>query len=232
MLSWFKFPANKLISVQPNITKLLFSFFRKYKLSTFESGEKIISPNNKEIFFLNSGVVRMFSKVNDSEVTLNIYKPYSLFPMSLILNDIQDKYQYDALFKAEGYFAPKDQFKRFLKNNPGIFFDLLKRIYLGLEGYFMRVESLLLGDAYLRVLTHLVIYTRRFGKNTNDRIVFDWSMTHYQLASQTGLARETVTKAIRKLQDKGLIGYLGKKLFISDSLKLEEEYLTYNRFTS
>lgn len=95
----------------------------------------------------------------------------------------------------------------------------------------MRVEALLLGDAYLRVLTHLIIYTRRFGKNASDKIVFDWSLTHQQLASQTGLARESVTREIRKLQDKGLIGYLGKKIFIYDLEKLEQECVTHSKIT-
>lgn len=217
--------------MQPKIQNLLLSFFGKYQFKTFAKGEIVCAPNDNEIFFLTDGTVRMFSVASDSQLTLNVYKPYSLFPMSLILRDVHDKYTYDALSQVEGYFAPKNYFKKFLEDNPDILFDLLKRIYLGLEGYFMRVETLLLGDAYLRVLTHLIIYTRRFGKNANDKIIFDWSLTHEQLASQTGLARESVTREIRKLQDKGLIGYLGKKLFIYDLSKLEQECISHNKIT-
>lgn len=169
----------------------------------------------------------MFNELNDNQLTLNVYKPYALFPMSLILRNVQEKYAYNALSEVEGYFAPKIYFKKFLKDNPSIVLDLLKRIYLGLEGFFMRMESLLLGDAYLRVLTHLIIYTRRFGRNADGKITFDWSLTHEQLAGQTGLARESVTKEFKKLQDKSLIGYFGKKLFIYNLSKLEEEYIFY-----
>ena len=217
--------------MHPNIYKLLLSFFGKYKLRTFAKGEIIIRPENKKIFFLTKGAVRMFSKLNNSELTINIYKPFSLFPMSLILNNKQGSYIYSALFEVEGYFAPKINFRKFLKDHPSIILDLLKRIYIGLDGFFMRMETLLIGDAYLRVLTHLIIYTRRFGKNTKGKITFDFPLTHEHLGYQTGLARESVTREIKKLQDKGLIGYFGKKIFIYDLLKLEEESIAYKKIT-
>ena len=106
-------------------------------------------------------------------------------------------------------------------------FDLVKRIYLGFEGFFTQLEALLLGDAYLRVIAALTIYARRFGKTDQNKIIFDWSMTHRQIASQTGLARESVTREIKKLQNKELIGYSGKKLFVYDLNKIEEEYFSY-----
>ncbi len=169
----------------------------------------------------------MFGSTKDGVFTLNIYKPYALFPMSSVLNGKQEKYTYGALTEVRGYFAPKKDFRRFIKKNPDILFDLLKRIYSGLEGFFSHLEAMLSGDAYLRILTQLIIYTKRFGQNNKNRIAFDWHMTHHELASQTGLARETVTREIKKLQDKGLIGYSGKKLFVYELPKLEGERALY-----
>lgn len=172
----------------------------------------------------------MSGRLKDKELlTLNIYKPYSLFPMSPLLNNKQDKYAYTTLTEVQGYFAPKKALREFIKKNPDVLFDLLKRIYRGLDGFFARLESLLLGDAYLRLLTHLVIYSKRFGENHEKKPAFNWHITHHQLASQTGLARETVTREIKKLQDKGLIGYKGKKLVIHNPADLEKELTSYNK---
>lgn len=211
--------------MQPKIQKLLQLFFNKFELQSFAKGDKIIEPDqDQRIFFLILGTVKMFSLSKEkAELTLNIYKPYALFPLSLILNKKRNKYTFSALTKVQGYFAPKKDFEFFVRNNPDVLFDLLKRIYLGLDGFFMRLEALLSGDAKLRVLTQLIIYARRFGTNSQNVITFDWHMTHQELASQTGLARESVSRQMKKLQDKGLIGYLGKKLFIYDFLKLEKE---------
>lgn len=211
--------------MQPEIQKLLQSFFIKYKLGSFAKGEIIFKPyQSRRIFLLTQGVVRMFAHRGSSELTLNIYKPYAIFPMSLALNNQKDRYGYAALTNAEGYFAPKKEFTGFLNKNPQIALDLLARIYRGLDGFFMRLEALLSGDAYIRILTQLIIYARRFGQDQEGRMIFDWHLTHQELSSQTGLARETVTKMIKILQSKHLIGYLGKKIFIYDLAKLEEEF--------
>ncbi len=208
--------------MQSKIQKLLHLYFEKFELQSFVKQETIIKPSKvAEIFFLTKGVVRMFSLSKEgSELTLNIYKAHALFPMSLTFN----KYTYDAQTAVQGYFAPKKDFESFLKSNPDVLFDLLERIYRGLDGFYMRLDALLAGNAYLRVLTQLIIYTRRFGKKNQNIITFEFHLTHHQLASQTGLARESVTKEIKKLQSKGLIGYNGKKLFVYDLSKLEKEY--------
>lgn len=211
--------------MHPKIQELLQSFFAKYKLRAFAKGEEIIQPGNKKIFFLTEGVVRMSPSKNI--VTLNIYKPFSLFPLSIILGNKKDRYIYSSLTEVQGYFAPKKEFEKFIKSNPSVLFDLLKRIYKGLDGFFMRLETLLSGDAYLRILSQLVIYSKRFGLTSENKLVFDWHLTHQQLASETGLARESVTKEIRKLQKKGLVGYKGKKLYIYELVKLEQEYFSY-----
>lgn len=219
--------ALKLNIMQPEIQKLLHSFFDKFELKSFAKGEIVIKPTNDRIFFLTKGVVRMFSLSKErDELTLNIYKAYALFPMSLIFN-IQDKHTFNSLTEVQGYFAPKKDFEWFINRNPTVLFDLLKRIYQGFDGFFMLLEALLSGDAFYRTLTQLIIYARRFGQKNQKIITFDWHLTHHQLASQTGLARESVTREIKKLQNKGLIGYSGKKLFIYDLLKLEEECFSY-----
>lgn len=215
--------------MEPEIQKLLYSFFDKFEQKSFAKGEIVIKPGGRRIFFLTKGVVRMFSLSKEkNELTLNIYREYALLPMSLIFN-IQNKYTFSALTDVQGYFAPEKDFEQFVKRNPTVLFDLLKRIYQGLDGFFMLFVALLLGNAFYRILTQLIIYAKRFGQKNQKIITFDWHLTHHQLASQTGLARESVTKEIKKLQDKGLIGYSGKKLFIYDLAKLEEECFSYLR---
>lgn len=212
--------------MQPKVQRLLTLFFKNFELESFAQGKIISSPDkNKGIFFLTKGTVKMASlSGGKNEITLNIYKPYSLFPMSLVF-DQKDKHLYRSLTEVEGYFVPPKDFEEFIKKNPEVLFDLLKRIYHGLDGFFMLLETQLSGDAYLKTLTHLIIHAKRFGKVGQDIVTFDWQLTHKELASQTGLARESVTKEMRKLQKKGLIGYSGKKLFVYSLPGLEKERL-------
>lgn len=215
--------------MKPEVQKLLHSFFEKSELKSFPKGAIVVKPHGEKVFFLTKGVVRMFglSKEKD-ELTLNIYKPSSLFPVSLIF-DVENKYTFDCLTEVQGYFTPKKDLERFIKMNPPALFDLLERIYQGFDGFFMHIEALLVRDAHHRIITQLILYARRFGQRDGNVITFEWHITHSQLASQTGLARESVTREIKKLQNKGFIGYSGKKLCIYDLPRLEEALLSYSK---
>ena len=213
--------------MEADVQKILYSFFGKFGVKAFAKGEIIVSPKTNKIFFLTQGVVRMsVASKKKREITLNIYKPHALFTMSLVF-DIGNHYLYEALTEAQGYLAPANVFRQFINKNHAVLFDLIKRVYLGLDGYFTIIEALLSGDAYYRILTQLIIYARRFGKLKQGIITFDWHLTHEQLASQTGLARESVTKEIKKLQDKNLLGYSGKRIFIYSLSELEEECFSH-----
>ena len=214
-------------SMEPTVKTLLFSFFEKFGLRSFPKGAVAIKPEDRRIFFLTKGVVRMGGTSKEKNpITLNIYKAYALFPLSLLFKT-KDTYTFDCLTKVEGYFAPQKDFETFLKQHPAVLFDVLRRIYQGFDGFFLLFAALLSKDAYYRVLTQLVIHARRFGKKDQNRITFDWHITHDQLASQTGLARESVTREIKKLQKKMIVGYSGKKLFIFNLDKLEDECFSF-----
>ena len=215
--------------MEPKVQKQLSAFFGKFPLESFVKESAVVTPDNdRGVFFLTKGTVKMTGRPKKKGAfTLNIYKSPALFPMFLVFGQ-KDKHFYSALSDVEGHFAPPSVFAKFLRKNPTILWDLLKRIYRGLEGFFLLLEVQLSGNAYLKTLAQIIIHSRRFGHEKEGVVVFDWHLTHEQIASQTGLARESVTKEIRKLQKKGLIGYRGKRLFVNDPGKLEEEYFNFS----
>jgi len=156
-----------------------------------------------------------------TELTINIFKPVSFFPVGWALNNRADNYTYQAVTDLEVYIAPKEEFEKFLQHNPDVVYDLLKRIYRGLDGYFLRMESLLSGTPSFKTAVQLVIHTKRFGIKEAEK--YKVNLTHTQLASLAGLTRETVTREIKKLEDKKLVTYEGKQLIILDIAKLEAQ---------
>jgi len=194
-------------------------FFGKFEHKKFKKGELLAEPRKEltSVFCLVKGSVRMYSiSKKGVETTLNIFKPISIFPLGPIINNQKNLYYYDALGNTQVLAAPKSEVLTFLKKEHEVVFDLLARIYKGLDGYFLRMESLLGGDAHRKVVTQLVIQARRFGKV---------ELTHAKLGSLTGLSRETVTREIDKLQKKRLVAYKGWKLKIVSVEKLESELL-------
>lgn len=202
-------------------------FFGQYERQRYKKSDslKFLDKQPHGCFCLQSGVVRCFSLSKEgAELTINMFKPVSFFPVGWVINDANDNYTYEAVTDVEVFIAPKDTFKAFLQNNPDVVYDLLKRIYHGLEGYFLRMESLLSGDPYFRVVVPLVIHTRRFGVQEGEK--YQVNLTHTQLAALSGLARETVTRVIKKLAEQKLVEYEGKQLTVLNLEQLEEHLLS------
>jgi CRP-like cAMP-binding protein len=200
------------------------TFFGNYKKQSYKKGELLKNFDEKPsgIFCLEKGNVRCYAISKEGlEATLNTFKPIAIFPMNWIINNTLDNYIYEATTDVEASIAPRERVETFLEENPDVVFDLLKRIYRGLEGYFLRMESLLSGDAYLKTIVQIIIHTKRFG--TPEKIGYAVDLTQTQVASLAGLTRETVTREIRKLEEKNLVSYRGKHLLVLDLTKLEQE---------
>lgn len=200
------------------------SFIKPFPRVVFRKGEFLLSPYVKPagIFFLTSGIVRMCnSSKKGDEVIINVYKPISFFPLGWLLNDTENTFFFEAVSLVRTSVVPKPTVRDFLEHEPGVTYDLLQRIVRGLDGYFLRVEGLMSGDARMRVVIQLVLQARRFGKKTREGDVLE--MTHQTLASLSGLSRETVTREIGKLQKQGKILYRNKTLVIPNIELLEHE---------
>jgi CRP/FNR family transcriptional regulator len=208
------------------VQKQVEAFFTHYPKKRFQIGDLLIEPEetNEAVFFLFKGVVRMYSISKDGvEHTLNTFRSGTFFPLGPALNNTPNKYYFAAITDAAVRLAPKAEFLIFFKKEPTVMFDLLSRIYKGLDGYFLRMESLLSGDAYFKTIVQLILSTRRFGKQIDDSGNYLVRQTHKQIAEAAGLTRETVTREFKKMQNKKLVSYNGKQLIIHDLSRLEVE---------
>lgn len=206
------------------VKKKMDDFFSKYKNQKFRKGEILIRADDDPagIFYLKEGVVKRYSiSHNGEELVLNIYRPISFFPMSWAVNGTTSPHYYEAMTAVEVWRAPKDDVNAFIKANPEVALDLLSRIYRGLEGYMMRMEYLMVGDAQSRLITELLIYTRRFGEKSGEKIIIKLKLTEKDIASQTGISRETVSRELQKLTKKGLISFKNNQLTINNIKELE-----------
>ena len=208
------------------IVKKLDKFFSTYRRISFKKGEIIIRADDPPagIFYLKEGVVREYViSQKGEELTLNIFRPYAFFPMSYAINKTINNHFYEAQTQVLTWRAPVEDILQFIKNEPEVMFDLLARIYIGLQGIFARMEYLMTGSAKTRLITELLIYAKRFGDKKTGKITVDLRLTQKDLSSQSGIARETVGRIIKTLKSKKLIAFQNKKLIINDLRGLEEE---------
>lgn len=207
------------IAVESTASKKLDNFFKDHKKKKYKTKEILIHAESEPegLFYLTEGVVRQYAiSTNGEELTINLFKAKSFFPVGWIINDSLSAHYFEALTPVEVAVAPKKAALELLKKDQEVIFDLLKRIYRGLEGYFSRMEYLLGGKARERLVMELLIHFKRFGKV---------KLTESELAAQAGMARETVSREIRKLKLEGLVKTQRGSLTITDVRKLEDQLL-------
>ncbi len=91
-----------------------------------------------------------------------------------------------------------------MQNNPAVTYDLLKRLYSGVDGLLEKLATSLAFPADQRLMNELVIYGKRFGKENADHTT-TLTVTMEQLSHLTGLARETISRELQKLKKKGIV---------------------------
>lgn len=211
------------------VSRKLEEFFTQFKKQTYRKGEILVRADDDPsgIFYLTEGQVRMYLITSKGdEIVLNIFKPISFFPISWAINKTKNIYYYEATSEVTLWRAPKDAVLAFLKENPDVLFNLLQRVYKGVDGILMRMAHLMSASAYARLVTELLITAKRFGSinNANEVTV---TISEKDLGTQTGLTRETVSREMKVLKDKGLVALSKNILVIKDIKVLEAELLNF-----
>lgn len=209
----------------PGVGKKIEDFFSKYRLQTFNEGEILVHAGNEPagVYHLISGEVREYDISNTgTEIVVNVFRPPSFFPMSWAINKTPNQFFFEASTKVRLRMAPADETIKFLKDNPDVTFDLLRRVYSGTDGLLRRLAHLMGGSAKTRLLFELLIECRRFGKKQLDGSYL-LSLHEEELANRAGMSRETVSRELAKIKGQRLVGVNRTGFHIKSLEKLEEE---------
>jgi CRP-like cAMP-binding protein len=190
------------------------TFFSSYPTRIYKKGEIFIqSGDMPAAHYLSSGLVTQYDIArNGNKLALNIYKPGTFISLASILNDIPSEFFFEASEDTTLHVAPAKDVVRFLKDNPDVVYDALARLSRGGNGLMLRLARAMEGSAEDRILQELAIMRSRFYPGSNEI-----SVTDTELATKTGLARETVSRTLKKLNDQGVIHSRRGKITLSDN---------------
>lgn len=198
-------------------------FFSRYQTKRVKKGQVIIYAGDTPagVYHIQKGKVRQYDiNYRSDEVVVNVFKPPAFFPMSWAINRSHNHYFFEAMTDVELQVAPADDVINFLKTKPEVMYDLLSRLYSGVEGIQRRMAHLMGGSARSRLLFELVIECSRFGTLQNDGGCI-LSINESELAKSAGLSRETTNRELSKL--KSLVAYKGKTLVVRSVDALQKE---------
>ncbi len=205
----------------------LMSFFDSHVQKRYERGDVVIYANEEPsgVYFVKEGYVKMSTISKEgTELTLNIFKPGSYFPLMWAIGGMDNEYDYGTLTHSSLIKVSKDELIAFIEDKPEVLMDLSRRTVIGLGGLVQRMRNLLYGNARERVVSSLVISAKRFGeKQKNGEVVIKLPLSHQDVGDLSSLTRETTSIEMKKLNNEGIISYKRRYVVILDMGRLEKE---------
>lgn len=208
------------------IKSKIIDFFRMYPSHKLSKGESLLEAgeNPEGVYFLTSGSIKQYAITNSGEkVIVNTFQKNAFFPMSWAINNTQNTYFFEAMEDSTLSTAPKDAVLEFIRSNPDVAYDLLARVFSGVDGVLARTAHLMGSTAYVRVLHELTIQAKRLKPETTSAVHLP--IKESQLSELCGLTKETVNREFKKLKDQKLVTVSRNEIVINSLPKLENELL-------
>ncbi|OGD09885.1 hypothetical protein A2397_06190 [Candidatus Amesbacteria bacterium RIFOXYB1_FULL_44_23] len=206
--------------------RLIKLFATAYPL-TFSKNETIIRADDtpQGVYYLAKGFVKMNSQLFDGrEITLNIFRPGSYFPMMWAISDLPNVYNFQAMTSVELRRISQADFLEFVKSHPNDLLEISRRILVGVNGLLFNINHILSGDSYHRMIAAIMMLAKRFGeKDAKGKTYIAIPLTHQDLANVAAITRETASVNLKKLESRGLISQKSHFFTISDIKLLETE---------
>jgi CRP/FNR family transcriptional regulator len=200
-------------------------FFSAYPLKVYDVRQILIHAGEEPvgIIHLLKGQVRQYDITDKGdEVVVNVFKPPAFFPMLWAINKTPNQYFYEASTAVEARIAPAADSVRFVKSNPDVTFDLLSRLYSGVEGMQRRMAHLMGGNSRSRILFELALECKRFAVQRSDGS-FILSLHEDELAHRCGLARETVSRELGELRKQRILEIDHNHFIVKDLAYIENQ---------
>jgi len=208
-----------------DVQKKIETFFANYPKRTYPKDQIVVfaGEDPEKVFHILSGKISQYDiSYRGDEIVINIFKEPAFFPMSWAINRTPNPYFFKADEETIVRVAPPEDVVKFIKDNPDVMFNLLSRLYKGVDGVLARTVHLMSGSARSRVIYELIIECRRFGEKAHENM-YRLKINESDLAAHSGLARETVSREVKHLKERELIEIVGGGIFVKDLSALESQ---------
>lgn len=208
--------------------ELVWDYFQQHPAKHLGKGQVLLRPGDTitKVPYIESGSIIQYDISSaGNTVIVNAYKPGAFFPMSAVMNHLPTDYFFEAASPTVVRLAPAAHVIAFLHDNPAVTYDLLRRVYRGVDGVLSRTVQLMGGSATSRLVYELINAGYRFGQLNPDGSRF-LPMSENDIAKRTGLSRETVNRVGRELKKQKLIRVSVHGIDIPDLAALESLFET------
>jgi len=178
----------------------------------FSTGEEA-----KGFYSVAAGKVRIFRAVpSGKEHVLHVFGPGEAFGEVAVFKDMRFPATAQAMENSRLLFYPRQAFVNALKEDPGLAMQMLALLSERLKFFVKKIEDLSLKELPSRLAGHFLVLADSHHKDT-----FTLDMPKSQLAAYLGALPETLSRALRDMQDRELILVEGRTITLQDRDTLE-----------
>lgn len=167
------------------------------------------------LFVIEEGQVKVcISSEEGREVILSLLGPGAVFGELALLDGKPRSANVIATDDTSLVMLRRSDFQQLIYKTPQIAMALLAELAGRLRRTDRQIEGLALLDVTSRISETLLQLADDQGKDTAEGIAIDNRPTHQELANMSGTTRETVSRALKRLEDQGYISCRGRKIII------------------
>jgi CRP-like cAMP-binding protein len=191
----------------------------------YPTGTLIFSEDEEAngFFVAISGKVKVYKlSPEGKEQILHIISPGETFAEAALFAGSTYPAFAESLAQTQVLYFSKEDFLSLIRKNPQISLNMIASLSHWLRKFVSLVEELSLKDVSTRLSKYLMDLSAKSGRSSERGIECELDISKSQLASQLGTISETLSRALRKLRDRGIIKVEGKKITILQKEALEE----------
>ncbi len=172
------------------------------KRKNFPRGTIIDHTVNKEMIYIQKGLVKQSIIADGIEKVIGLFKGGSILGEALLFHGCPPQCVLTAVENTVGYLFSKKMVEQLIKNNESLLSEILKSMSLKIRTLTTQAEIMICQSAEEKVgkLIYLLVHQQ---KNQSLYI----SLTHQSLADLAGLHRVTVSSVLSKLRKKEVIDF-------------------------
>jgi CRP-like cAMP-binding protein len=190
---------------------------------SFARGEALFTEGEPAsgFYLLAAGSVKLCKVSPDGkEKVLHFVNPTETFAEAAFFGDGKYPAEARALEKGEALFFPKESFMGLLERNPRFSLNLIVSLSLLLRRFARQIEELTFAEVPARLAGYLVDLAGKKSTTFQGTTYIDLDMKKGELASRLGTVGETLSRALKKLKDDGLIEVEGSRVIVYDMTRL------------
>lgn len=192
----------------------------------FTTGETIINgldePNG--VYLIKEGFVKAYSVSSAGFGNLLlIHEPGEFIPLPWALDGAHTTgLYYVAMVDVTVIRASKDKLRSAMGNNSWLSQEIMNQAVNFISVFTQRIQTLEYRSARERMISELLSLAERFGEKHGNEVLINAPITHQDIADSINMTRETASRALEKLFEKGLLGQKNHLFTVLDLPKLQE----------